>query len=101
MPADVNCHRHGANRAVCVCGDLFASLTTREPVGLTWFEGEDGNLQAFCDACWTAEIEEFRRRTATGSRLVCLECLEDIAAVNGTWLFFGGVTSQQDDQPRL
>ncbi|WP_044007136.1 hypothetical protein [Jannaschia sp. CCS1] len=89
MPKDILCKIHGAARPVYVCDHLFISLTTRVPTGLTWFEEDDGDLQAFCDACWSAPIEEFEARTANGPRLICLHCLHDIAAINDTWLEVG------------
>lgn len=89
MPKDVQCNSHGARRAAFVCDHLYASLTTRAAVGLTWFEDDDGELQAFCDGCWEADIEEFKRRNAGGPRVICKSCLDDVATLNDTWLDFG------------
>ncbi len=88
MPKDVICDRHGAQGPAFVCAHIFTSLTTRRAVGLTWFEEDDGDIQAFCDACWQADIEEFQKRTSGGPRLICLRCLDEVAKLNGTWLDF-------------
>lgn len=96
MPSDVTCAQHGKQRAAFICDHLFASRAAKTAVGLTWFE-EEGDIQAFCDACWTADIEEFQKRIAGGPRIVCVECLDAIAALNDTWLEFGDGKTPPDD----
>ena len=88
MPSEVTCSDHGKRRAAFICDHLFASRATKTAVGLTWFE-EEGDIQAFCDDCWTCDIEEFQRRAASGPRVVCIDCLDAIAVLNDTWLDLG------------
>jgi hypothetical protein len=95
MPKSVECNTHGQNRAAFVCAHLHQTLNDKIPRGINWFidagdDGSraDGDLQAFCDDCWTCDAKEFERRTADGPTLICQGCLERIAAFNGTWLEF-------------
>ncbi|MEM9754918.1 MAG: hypothetical protein AAF914_02935 [Pseudomonadota bacterium] len=59
------------------------------PGGLNWFVDDGGDIQAFCDACWTCDLDEFTRRTADGPTVICLDCLNRVAEANGNWLDFG------------
>jgi len=85
---EVNCACHGPNTAAYVCACMARTLQDKEPRGLNWFIEDDGSIQAFCDACWTCDIEEFKARTADGPTVICLACLNQVAQANGTWLDF-------------
>ncbi len=84
----VECRTHGKTRAAAfVCCHLVETLRDRVARGLLWSRDEDGNVNAYCDACdqmleqaggdWT---EELGARAKV--QLICEDCFWIIDRVN-------------------
>jgi hypothetical protein len=85
----VECETHGKTRpAAFVCCHLVETLRDRAARGLLWSRDENGNVNAYCDACdqmleqaggdWT---EELGARAKV--QLICEDCFWTIERANG------------------
>ncbi|WP_084418641.1 hypothetical protein [Henriciella litoralis] len=79
----VDCSSHGESEATFVCVHLVESISLKAAVGFNWLQDEEGNFQAFCDACWNSEDEEWAAISDEVCRILCLGCLKDAAKING------------------
>lgn len=80
----VTCDRHGESERTFTCPHMLQTLKDETPRGFHWTRDEENEIQAFCDACWDASDEEWEAVREEGPRLLCLHCLQDAAALNGT-----------------
>ena len=88
MRGMVECGEHGTVRPAFVCGHLVETLRDGMARGLLWSRDDDGNVNAYCDACdglldraggeWTEEIEAKAKVT-----MICEACFRTIERVNG------------------
>lgn len=88
MTGAVECGTHGTVRPAFVCCHLVETLRDGVARGLLWSRDEDGNVNAYCDACdglldgaggeWTDEIEAQAKVT-----MICEACFRTIERVNG------------------
>lgn len=82
MTREVECENHGTSEATFTCTHLMQTIKDGKPRGFHWIRDEEGEIQAFCDACWDADDEEWKKISAEGPRMLCLDCLKKIAAIN-------------------
>lgn len=82
MTSHVECRAHGQSRATYVCKHILDQLQSGIPAGCNPITDAEGELQAFCDACWNCPDEEWEASASDLIRLICLECLKGAARLN-------------------
>lgn len=82
MTGKVECGEHGTSEATYTCVHLKQTAQDGTPRGFHWIRDDEGEIQAFCDHCWDADDEEWEKISAEGPRLLCLDCLKNIARIN-------------------
>ena len=82
MVDQLECGKHGKIRATYVCKHILGTLKEKKPQGFHWMIDDEGEIQSFCDSCWNADDEEWEKISDEGPRLMCLNCLQDVAAIN-------------------
>lgn len=90
----INCTTHGKMPAAAVCCHITKTLQSAEPVGFNWHVDEEGDYQAFCDACWNASDEEWERMRKQVISIICEACFLRAAGIAGA-----DVASTKDPSP--
>ena len=83
MKDRIACTTHGQAEATAVCPHLVDTLEDSRARGFNWTTDPDGVIQAFCDRCWNATDAEWAPLSAAGCRIICVSCLDQVAAING------------------
>ena len=79
----VSCGEHGQAEATVVCPHLVETLEDNHARGFHWVIDDEGTIQAFCETCWIASEEEWEKLKEAGCRILCVNCLDSAAAING------------------
>lgn len=79
----VVCKDHGSREATYVCLHILHANRTGEPCGFNWHVDEDGNFQAFCDACIAMDEESWREVSSETIRVLRIDCYRKAAALHG------------------
>jgi hypothetical protein len=83
----LECGTHGTVRPAFVCCHLVDTLRDDVPRGLLWSRDEDGNVNAYCDACdqmleagggeWTDELGAQAK-----VKIICESCFGIVESIN-------------------
>lgn len=82
MAETLECDKHGPSETTYVCVHLVETLKDGKPRGFNWIRDAEGEIQAYCDDCWDATDEEWEWIQEQGPKILCLSCLEQVAAIN-------------------
>ena len=79
----VTCDDHGAREATYVCCHILQANRSGVPCGFNWHVDEDGNFQAFCDACIALDEDSWQAVASDMIRVLCIDCYRRAATLHG------------------
>ena len=79
----VVCAHHGSREATFVCSHILDADKSGIPCGFNWHIDEDGNFQAFCDACIAMDEAAWEDTGSDTIRVLCIDCYRRAAALHG------------------
>ena len=88
----IQCEKHGAGELVHVCNHIVQSMRDNEPRGLFAWKDAEGTTCAWCQECaLRAEAsEQGPNRVPLKFQVenVCLQCFENVRALNGGGILY-------------